>query len=620
MPGKKLGRLPTLSPPKVTLQAPYVIINEGKRPSFDLEKPAILKILRGTGLYTSKVDSIREILQNAVDSTIIAIWEQHKEKIIKLTPNSEELHRLYDEKPIVVDFLPSSRSTFTLTVKDLGMGISRADIERMLRIGGSTKNSSRSRLIRDMPSWFKPSGNFGIGLQSVSLLADKFIIRTKSRASNEAFGITFNLGSASSVIIESIAPESIDYGATFAVDIAIEEFPETISIPFGSERSILIKEINNYDFTEPGSDLKIYEQVKIFEAIHRFNHHSPIKILSNKNSTPEDRKEIYFAREQNIILSNINFQYSDNCNIRTFFRGQEFSGLSSTLPLVSCEVDFYGHEALDFLTYNREKILPHMKLNAANDLTDALLCFIDEKFSTLENHQRECAAAFYLLNAEKGSNLKYYDELMNYKINIESQGDIPLSAVIDRIKNKEITDFEARRKQYSTTNTTADHLSTLAVLKSNAPSTNLKLIKIAATKSGLFWQEQFIPGEYNSRCHWSDKDICPTDNKILKDIIGGERDLFDIGKRMLFPAWDCYRDLAVSVKPNWARTKYHLSYNNETLVLPYSFSHEGPAVPDKSENLITWVFENRAKKDITLENIKKLYEKLIKEIDSMTEL
>ena len=624
VPNKKLGRLPTLSPPKVTLQSPYIIINEGKRPSFDLDQAAIFKLLRGTGLYTSKIDSIREVLQNAVDSTIIAIWEQHKADIINLDPASEGLFKLYDQKTISVDFLPSlcSDKTFTLTVKDSGTGISRVDLERMLKVGNSTKNSNRSRLIREMPDWFKPSGNFGIGLQSISLLADRFTILTKSRTSNEAFKLTFNLGSGSSVIVEGIDHQSIDYGATIAIDITIDDFPKSISVPWGKDRSILMEKMNNYDFTEPGSDLKIYEQVKIFEAVRDFNDGSPIKISSVQHSLPATRKKIFFAREQNISLSNVSFGYDDNYLSSTLFRGQKFTDLNLALPLVHCEVDFYGYEAINFLTYNREKILPHMKSKAGDDVRNALLCFIEANFSILDDAQRPCAAAFYYLNSMRAADFsKYVDELMKYEVEIQGKGNLTLFSVMEFIKNKSISDFEIhqhnRNQGGRVEAATTDNPSTLAILIKGSPDTSLNLIKLLATKNGFYWQEQPATAGYHSRCHWSDKDIFPVHKEIMVNIMAGEQGHFDLGKRMIFPAWSVYRKLAVSAKLNWARAKFHLSYRTDVLVLPYIFSHEGPSIPDKSENLINWVFSHRVHKEVTLEQISSLYDQLIGEVSSI---
>lgn len=626
VPSKKLGRLPTLSPPKVSLQKPYLIINEGKKPTFDLDQSAILKLLRSTGLYTSKVDSIREILQNAVDSTIIATWEIHKVKITNLEPSSMELFSLYDERPIIVDFLPneSNPKTFTLTVKDSGTGISKTDIERMLTVGNSNKNSNRSRLIRDMPEWYKPSGNFGIGLQSISLLADSFTITTKSRNSREAFKLTFNLSKGSSVVIESLDSETVEYGATIAVDITIEDFPKSISIPWGEDHSNLMKKMNDYDFTEPGSDLKIYEQIKIFQAIQEFNVGSPIKISSAQHSLSAVRTDVFFARAENICLSHISFSNNDYNGLRTFFRGQKFTDLNMGSSLVSGKVDFYGYQAMDFLTYNREKILPHIKTEAAEKVTKALLEFIRVKFDNMDELEQPYAAAYYYLYATKEVfESKHHDALMKFLVAIENRESLSLASILEGIERKELVDFEVHQREHTpkkiVVTSELPSPNTLAVLIEGCPNTSLDLIKLLATNDGYYWQEQLTASKLVKRCHWSHEDIIPIDQKTLKSIMSGPHSVFDIGKRSLFPGWKSYRRLAITANITWARAVDHLSDRADMLVLPYAFDYEGAAHIDKSKNLIDWVYAHRTNKDLTVSEIEMLYDELIREISLLCE-
>lgn len=617
VPNKKLGRLPTLSPPKVSLTRPYLIINEGKRPSFDLDPSAMLRLLRGTGLYTSKIDSIREILQNAVDSTIISLWEQHKSKILDLNPSSTALFEIYDSKKIEVDFLPCAlnEKIFTLTVKDQGTGISRQDLERMLKIGNSSKTSMRSRLIREMPPWFRPSGNFGIGLQSISLLSNRFEITTKSRNTHEAYKIKFDLNSSSSVVVEQIEQWSTDYGAVLSVEVTIEDFPSVISIPWNQNGSSLVRRMSEYDFTDPKSNLKIYEQVKIFQAIQEFNNGSPIKISSSQHMLDKERKQTFFSKSQNINLSNINFRYDDHGSISTLFRGQKFSDLNPYMPLISLELDFYGHEAMDFLTYNRDKILPHAKHQAALDSRKAVLEFIESKFFTLPANQRPIAAAFfYLFSPADPFPQQYEHDLNNYLVYIKNRAPMPLSEVIEAIKEKHLISFEIRHEPHeSPTAELSEQNSdchTLAILEAGEQKTSLSLIKLLATKQGLYWQEQ-LSQESGTKCTWSEDDIQPVSNELLVRILAGKRGDLEIGRRMLFPAWGEFRRLAVKSKVQWARAFSHTSHKNDIIVLPYVFEHEGRALPNIDENLIDWVYAHKVHQDLKRDEITSIYEALI---------
>ncbi|MCF9017370.1 ATP-binding protein [Pseudomonas syringae] len=617
VPNKKLGRLPTLSPPKVSLRDPYVVITEGKRPNFDLDQTAILRLLRGTGLYTSKVDSIREVLQNAVDSTIISIWQQYKSEVSGLSPDKARMQEIYAEKPIVVDFQPSvaDPNLFTLSVKDFGTGVSSDDLKRILKVGSSSKTSDRARLIREMPEWFKPSGNFGIGLQSVSLLSSQFRIASKSRTKGEAFEITFNLDLNGSVVVKQVDPEGLDFGATVSIEIRIDDFPKTMSIPWGRERENLMLTMKGYDFTEPGSDLKVYEQIQVHQAILDFSHGSPIKISSFHQGASLSAKEVFFVGDLNISLSNVKFGPWSSLNIRTLFRGQPFKGLEGAVSYAMCEVDFHGFAAIDFLTYNREKILPNIKSEAIELLNRAILRFIEEKFDFLDGPERPYAAAFYFCSPyHSDERRKYYSDLVKYPVKLYGRDEMPLGAVIKAIKDKQLIDFEIEEGSLSGEGASRALQTTRAVIVSTPKENTLRLIKLLGTSEGMFWQERTTEASFQYLCSWSSDDLIPVDREIMRDIISGTYDDVPIGKRIIFPVWGQYRKLAISRPPQWAREITHLSFKNEFLVLPYSFEFKGPTVPDLSDGLLSWVYEYRSDDAVTAEEILELYEAMIAEI------
>ena len=80
VPSSELGRLPTLMTPLVEMDEPYIVLDEGKKPTLKVNKDSFLTLVRGTGLYNSKFNAIREILQNAVDSTLHRVWIEHKDE------------------------------------------------------------------------------------------------------------------------------------------------------------------------------------------------------------------------------------------------------------------------------------------------------------------------------------------------------------------------------------------------------------------------------------------------------------------------------------------------------------------------------------------------------------
>ncbi|WP_434780845.1 HD domain-containing protein, partial [Acinetobacter baumannii] len=124
VPSKELGRLPTLMTPVVDIDEPYLILNQGRKPSFKVNEEAIFKLVRGTGLYSSKFDCIREILQNAVDSTLHRIWIEHKDEVQNLIPTDLRLQEIYDNYKMTITFEPKEENSnqWILKVKDQGIG------------------------------------------------------------------------------------------------------------------------------------------------------------------------------------------------------------------------------------------------------------------------------------------------------------------------------------------------------------------------------------------------------------------------------------------------------------------------------------------------------------------
>lgn len=621
VPNENLGRLPTLAPPKVTLVDPYVIIKEGKRPNFDINKDAMLKLLRGTGLYTAKEDSIREILQNAVDSTIVAIWKKYQKEIVGLNPSSQELIDIYDRYMIEVDFKKKQDDPrrFTLKVTDKGIGIGKADLEHMLRIGNSSK-SSKSKLIKEMPDWFKPSGNFGIGLQSVYLLSDSFTIRTKSRLSHEAFSLTFSSKHNSSVVIERLAPEDVEYGATFFVEVEFEEFPQSISWPSVSGREELSRQINDYDFTDRSSNLAAYEKFRVLIELEKFNEGSPIKIKAADQQLSSERPKSYFYTKENIALTHVRFLNNDGVGVRTLFRGQIFSDLNLIYGLASYTADFYGHQAMDFLTYNREKILPQAKRKAANQLIQAMLDYIDVHFDGLSPDEKPyAAAAYFMYSGCSEDGLRYESDLMRFEIKFANREVLALGDVLKKIASGEIVNITTGRS-YRHEIRTKENIAKpddLEIINGQNEESAILLIDYLGTKAGMYWQEQNRDKVFRDIHHWSKDDIQPVDDHTFRHILSGKDSALEVGKRVLFPAWAKYRKLSISAEISWSRFHAHRGYSNDYLVLPYTFDHKGVRTLDVSEKLMNWVYEHRTNKEVSLSEIKGLYSDFVAHTDEV---
>lgn len=87
-------------------------------------------------------------------------------------------------------------SIWELSINDTGVGISLHDLNYMKNMAGSNKNEIKKKIIKEMPNWMSPSGEFGIGLHSAFLLLknlpdidNKISFYTNSYISNEMLSI-----------------------------------------------------------------------------------------------------------------------------------------------------------------------------------------------------------------------------------------------------------------------------------------------------------------------------------------------------------------------------------------------------------------------------------------------
>lgn len=172
---------------------------------FRMSTNTAFSILEGGAIYQNVgLVAFRELIQNALDATKVQLWQTVQEGVydnilinhLSLPPEltHDEIlssikfpdnipSEIWKNFPIylTIDRDDSSKSII-VTISDRGTGISDEDLLHMANRVGESKwiSTTNKRRIDQIPYWLRPTGAFGVGLQSIFLLTDSFTIRTKS--------------------------------------------------------------------------------------------------------------------------------------------------------------------------------------------------------------------------------------------------------------------------------------------------------------------------------------------------------------------------------------------------------------------------------------------------------
>jgi len=241
------------------------------------------QIIEGAGLYTNRFVFLREIIQNAIDATKLQLFRHNREAIKNETTDEiMPLHNFLckykdelDNNAIEVSIRFNDKMTeVEISVTDRGVGIVRTRLGAMKRIG-SVNDSDFEKEISSIPDWLRPTAGFGIGMQSVFLVANRFTVLTnpwKKEKSGDDMQrrIVFNstqLGGD----ITSIDSKVIEKGAVCWEKISGKEYPTGTRYPYGTRVIVKI-------------DLE-----------------NPNDIIRNLVDSPEDGSFLYRAMLANVL-------------------------------------------------------------------------------------------------------------------------------------------------------------------------------------------------------------------------------------------------------------------------------------------------------------------------------
>lgn len=254
---------------------------------FHVDKDTLIDLVVGRNLYKTEFDFMKEYIQNALDATKMKFWidiqngnhdlfildetKQKKKNRTKLLPfDFDEIVFKQYALEVICDYREGKvneesdekRGVVHIEIIDKGIGIDKECIDAISNIGsGWRKRKGYAEYLDVMPRWLKPTGGFGIGMQSGFMITDE--IQIESRCENDIKGRKIGLYSEK----KNGRIEERDYpvktiGTKIEVDIPYNWFMDVENY---KEYSSLKLIMDNIDFMDP---LKTMDRITDFIELY----------------------------------------------------------------------------------------------------------------------------------------------------------------------------------------------------------------------------------------------------------------------------------------------------------------------------------------------------------------
>ena len=203
--------------------------------NFKIDQARLINLMAGSNIYDSKLDCFREYLQNALDASKMRLWLDESngkrgENSGNMTP-FDIPRKSYEEKMITIEVSvrqEGSAPYVCLEIKDQGVGMESSCVDGLSIVGrGWKQRDLYQREILKMPEWLRPTGGFGIGLQSAFMLTDHVTIVTRSIKESTGFKVELDAPQKGGGIIK-MQQEQYSPGTTVTLQIPLNTFYDLI--------------------------------------------------------------------------------------------------------------------------------------------------------------------------------------------------------------------------------------------------------------------------------------------------------------------------------------------------------------------------------------------------------
>lgn len=341
----------------------FELISNSERPKIEIDQNIAISLLQGNNLYSSNYAFLRELIQNSVDATFLRISMDMSKEIHEQTPQNF-FNNLIEEQRYKINISVEQRDSangkklLLFKIEDRGIGISKEEINSLLKVGTSKKNLRKQKLIKQVPDWLHPSGYFGLGFQSVFSITDKVEITTKSIFENCIYSIKF-IEKGKKAIITKTEIEEFEITSSYTkLEIEIEESKIPSSFNFDLDNKEAKSIISNFDPLK-NEELPI-ELVNLRHEIQKYCSVYPLWIELNGIQIGRrkfDNRKIFFDKEHNVELE-VSPSLNEYSRSEILYRDQYIKKNNSSINYrnVNFKINIRQSTADAFLTFSRDEI------------------------------------------------------------------------------------------------------------------------------------------------------------------------------------------------------------------------------------------------------------------------
>lgn len=423
--------LPTINYLRTKIEG-YEMIDGTNKQKFNIDTAKALELLQGKNFYASDFDSIREILQNAVDSTLLRLYMDAKSEGKSFDGVDANFLTYAKKYAIEVSIVTNKEGNYVVTIKDRGLDLKRSQLQYLINTGSSSKNIEKNLIVEEMPDWMRPSGVFGIGFQSIFLLTDKVEIKTKDYFEDGKMWVEMHSpnGPMNGDIYLKVLDERVEPGLSieFVINKSIDNAAIIDKDPFNATpEHVGLSMVEN--------KIREYAKTSFIPIV--------VKDSKNINPTPVERIQFdYFDKDTNIEIGfpveslNVNLNRSSSC----LYKNARIEGNLDELMFLKPIVNIHGGNAKDLLNLNRNSF--KNKSDLSKKVIDTIINFINSNVFEhfLERNKATSASLLFsffvhsLSDKSRVSKLEGLYNILEFSLNVGGAEGVKIKEILESPK------------------------------------------------------------------------------------------------------------------------------------------------------------------------------------------